>query len=114
MPKAGTGTGTKGSAGTRGTAGTRTGTEPSAGPLETCALLTMEPNALMAPIHSRMPLIIAPGDYAEWLDPETPASRVRALVAPWEPTAWTAYRVSLRVNAVANDDAGCVAPLGAA
>ena len=59
-------------------------------------------------------LIIAPGDYAEWLDPETPAARVRALVAPWDPAEWIAHRVGLRVNAVANDDAGCVAPLDGA
>jgi putative SOS response-associated peptidase YedK len=81
--------------------------------LETCAVLTMDPNALMAPIHARMPLIIAPGDYAEWLAPETPAERVRALVAPWAPGDWVAYRVGTRVNAVTNDDAGCTAPMDA-
>jgi putative SOS response-associated peptidase YedK len=96
--------------------GTATGTdgrgaENGTTALESCALLTMDPNALMAPIHSRMPVIIAPAHYAEWLSPETPAARLEALMAAWDPAAWTAYRVSTRVNAVANDDAACVAPL---
>jgi len=40
------------------------------------SLITTEPNALMQPIHDRMPVIVAPEDYAAWLDPgsATPAS----------------------------------------
>jgi putative SOS response-associated peptidase YedK len=81
-------------------------------PLETCTVLTTEPNALMAPIHSRMPVIIDPSAYAAWLAAETPAEAARTLMAPWDPRAWTAYRVSTRVNAASLDDAACVAPLG--
>jgi len=38
--------------------------------IETCALLTIEPNELMAPIHSRMPVILNPDAYDDWLDPD--------------------------------------------
>lgn len=79
--------------------------------VESCAVLTTEPNTLMAPIHSRMPVIIDAADYAEWLGAETPAARVASLAGAWAPEAWTAYRVSTRVNAVAHDDAACSAPL---
>jgi putative SOS response-associated peptidase YedK len=93
--------------------GTGTGTGAgSDSALETCAVLTTEPNELMRTIHSRMPVIIGAEDYAEWLAPNTPSARVSALMAAWDPAAWIAHRVSMHVNAVANDDAACVTPLG--
>lgn len=79
--------------------------------VESCAVLTMHANALMAPIHERMPVIITPSDYAAWLSPDTTVARAQQLLAPWASTDWTAHRVSTRVNAPAHDDAACVAPL---
>lgn len=79
--------------------------------LETCAVLTTEPNALMAPIHSRMPVIIPPSAYADWISPTSTAETARALLAPWAPEEWRAHRVGTHVNAVANDDVRCVTPL---
>jgi putative SOS response-associated peptidase YedK len=38
-----------------------------AAPLATCAIVTCEANAVLAPIHERMPVVIAPEDYALWL-----------------------------------------------
>lgn len=35
----------------------------------TCAILTTTPNALVAELHDRMPVILAPEAYALWLDP---------------------------------------------
>jgi putative SOS response-associated peptidase YedK len=37
-------------------------------PLETCTIITTAQNDLMAPIHNRMPVILAPTSYDEWLD----------------------------------------------
>ncbi|MHB1094863.1 MAG: SOS response-associated peptidase [Gemmatimonadaceae bacterium] len=79
--------------------------------IESCTILTTEPNALMAPIHSRMPVIIPPASYATWLSAGTSPADARALLAAWDPAEWQAYRVGLRVNATANDDLACVAPL---
>ena len=79
--------------------------------IESCTILTTEPNALMAPIHSRMPVIIPPASYAVWVSADTSSTDARALLAGWDPAGWRAYRVELRVNATANDDAACVAPL---
>ena len=39
-------------------------------PRVTCAIIVTQANELMARIHERMPVIIAPEDYARWLDPE--------------------------------------------
>ena len=79
--------------------------------IESCTILTTEPNALMAPIHSRMPVIIPPASYASWLSADTSPADARALLAGWDATGWQAYRVGLRVNATANDDAACIDPL---
>ena len=38
-------------------------------PLESCAMITTGPNALMEPIHHRMTVILNPQDYTRWLDP---------------------------------------------
>jgi len=38
--------------------------------LESFSIVTTEANALMAPVHNRMPVILAPGDYDRWLDAE--------------------------------------------
>ncbi len=36
--------------------------------VDTAAILTVPANDLVAPIHDRMPAVIAPGDFADWLD----------------------------------------------
>jgi putative SOS response-associated peptidase YedK len=38
--------------------------------LESAVLITTEPNAMMAKIHNRMPVIIMPEDFGRWLDAE--------------------------------------------
>jgi putative SOS response-associated peptidase YedK len=76
--------------------------------VESCALLTTSANALMQPIHDRMPVIIGAEDYATWLSPTTERNTVSALLRGWDPSDWTAVRVSTHVNAVAHDDAACI------
>jgi putative SOS response-associated peptidase YedK len=36
--------------------------------IETAAIITTEPNPVVAQIHDRMPVVIHPDDYAKWLD----------------------------------------------
>ena len=71
--------------------------------LDSCTILTTQANALLADVHDRMPVIIAPQDYARWLDPA--ANEVADLLAPYPAEAMTWYPISMRVNAVRNDDA---------
>jgi putative SOS response-associated peptidase YedK len=71
--------------------------------LDSCTILTTPANALLAGVHDRMPVIIAPQDYARWLDPA--ANEVADLLAPYPAEAMTWYPISMRVNAVRNDDA---------
>jgi putative SOS response-associated peptidase YedK len=77
--------------------------------LDTCTVLTTEANALLRGIHGRMPAIIAPADYARWLDPDN--DDVSDLLEPYRTDAMTWHRVSSRVNAVRNDDASLIVPV---
>ena len=83
----------------------------SAGPEETCAILTTTPNGLMAPIHDRMPVILAPEAWARWLDPGTPEAEALALLGPCPAEGLVAHPVSPRVGSVANEGPGLIAPL---
>ncbi|HZW37238.1 MAG: SOS response-associated peptidase [Deltaproteobacteria bacterium] len=85
---------------------------PGAGGVETCTILTTDANAVLVPIHDRMPVILPRGEYARWLDPslQDPDS-LAALLVPYPPEGMLAIPVSPRVNSPAVDDEGCIAPL---
>jgi putative SOS response-associated peptidase YedK len=82
------------------------------GVIETCAILTTSANAVLAPIHDRMPVIVPPTGYARWLDPALQdTDSLAPLLAPFPPEAMFAFPVSPRVNAPTADDERCMAPL---
>ncbi len=77
----------------------------------TCTLITTAPNALMARIHDRMPVIVPADRYDAWLDPALPLDDARAMLAPYAPEAMRAYPVSRAVNDPKNDDPAVLEPL---
>lgn len=81
------------------------------GAIASCAVLTTDPNDLLAPIHDRMPVILSPGDYDRWLDPESrdPATLL-PLLRPYPPDAMVAFPVRTLVNNPAADDPRCIEP----
>ena len=82
---------------------------PEEGPLESCTLLTTEPNELLEPIHNRMPVILAADDYRQWLDPtiQKPEA-VAMLLRPLPAEGMTSYPVTTYVNSPTRDDARCI------
>lgn len=77
--------------------------------IESCTLLTTEPNELMCPIHNRMPVILDPKDYDLWLDPEVKQPEVlQSLLHPYPSEKMMAYPVSKAVNKPSNDTAECI------
>src|SRR5437867_4454934 len=77
-----------------------------------CTILTTEPNELLAPIHNRMPVILDPKEYEQWLDPASQqGDRLKPLLLPYPHDQMTAYPVSLRVNNPRNDDRTCIEPI---
>lgn len=85
---------------------------PDGSNILSCTIITTQPNALMEPIHNRMPVILSPEAYPLWLAPgEQDTAPMSALLAPYPPTQMTAYPVSTLVNSPANDSPRCIAPL---
>lgn len=81
-------------------------------PLESCTLITTGPNALMAPIHHRMPVILGSKDYDDWLDPSLQTvERINVLLRPFPSDEMKAYPVSPIVNNLQNDQPECVKPI---
>ena len=76
--------------------------------IETCSILTTTPNALLADVHDRMPVIMPLEHYDLWLDPGFKGTDdLRELLRPYEPSLMRRYPVSTRVNLVKNDDPYC-------
>ncbi len=93
-----------------GLAGIWTWYRPESGaPVPTCAILTCAANDLMAPIHNRMPVILAPGARERWIDPGGDANpSLRALLTPFAAEEMEAYEVSTFVNSPQRDSPECV------
>lgn len=81
-------------------------TDPASGStLLTCTILTTEPNGLMEPIHNRMPVILSPEAYTEWLDPaQTDKQKAAQLLVKFPADQMVAYPVSHKVNNVRDDE----------
>ncbi|GJM45405.1 MAG: DUF159 family protein [Gemmatimonadota bacterium] len=80
--------------------------------LHTCAIVTGEPNELVAGVHDRMPVIVPRERREAWLDPEHQDPTTLAhLLQPLAADLMTLHPVSTHVNAPRNDDPECVAPL---
>lgn len=76
-----------------------------------CTIITTTPNELVAELHNRMPVILPPGAYDQWLDPaEQPADELDRLLKPYPAVLMAAYRVSTLVNNPSNDSPECIAP----
>ena len=84
---------------------------PDGSPLRSCTIITTTPNAVAAPIHDRMPVILRPEDEQFWLDHAvTDASDLLPLLVPYPSELMESYAVSRRVNVPVIDDPELVLP----
>jgi putative SOS response-associated peptidase YedK len=80
--------------------------------VESCTVLTTQPNELVREVHNRMPVILKPENYELWLDPEIQdARRLKPLLGAFPAEQMTAYPVSRWVNKPQHDDPTCIEPL---
>ena len=88
--------------------------DPATGkPLESCCIVTTSPAPTVAHVHDRMPVIVPPDAYAEWLDPKNEATdRLARLLEPCGRPDLQAHPVSRRVNDARNQGPELVASLG--
>ena len=77
---------------------------PEGDALTTFTILTTTPNELMAPIHDRMPVIVAPKNYERWLDTGSKSTPSHDLLQPYPAEEMEAWTVSDQVGNVRNND----------
>ncbi len=88
-----------------------TWTSKSGEEVHTCTIITTEANAIMSPIHDRMPVIIPQSSQDLWLDTTALPEDLLGLIAKYPAGEMELYPVSTLVNSPKNDSAECVIPL---
>jgi len=77
--------------------------------IESCTIVTTEPNERLAEVHNRMPAILPPETYDVWLDPDQQDSAtLQPLLKPYPSDALAWRAVSTVVNNPRNDVPECV------
>jgi putative SOS response-associated peptidase YedK len=79
------------------------------GEIDSACIITTSANATVAPIHARMPVVIAPENFELWLTGEIGAAN--ALLKPAPDDLFAAFPVSDRVNKADADDPGLIEPV---
>lgn len=77
--------------------------------IESCTIITGQPNALLAPIHDRMPVILDEADYEAWLDSDNPLL-LEQLLRPYPADELAIHPVSQAVNNPSHDGPKLIEP----
>lgn len=79
--------------------------------IRSCTIITGQPNEVVAPIHDRMPVMLPPSAWSEWLDPENDdLDTLGKLLVPAPAKLITTHPVSTRVNSVRDKDSALIEP----
>lgn len=82
--------------------------------LRSCTIVTGQPNEAVAPIHDRMPVMLPPSAWAEWLDPANDdVAALGQLLVPAPARLLTVHPVSTAVNNVRSRGAELAEPADA-
>jgi len=84
---------------------------PGAVPYKFCTIITTEASDQVRDIHNRMPLILNPEAYDEWLDPDNKEpAKIEELLRTVYVMELKRYKVSKLVNRVENNSKACIEP----
>ncbi|MFZ0379974.1 MAG: SOS response-associated peptidase [Solirubrobacteraceae bacterium] len=78
--------------------------------LRTCTILTTAANEAIAPLHDRMPVILAPEAESAWLEPADSPEHLRRLLGGLDPGGTALRPVGPAVNDARYDGPDCLAP----
>ena len=79
--------------------------------IRSCVIITTEPNALMAPIHDRMPVVLPESAWDTWLDRDNnDVGALQKLLVPAPPEEFEAWPVPLLVNKPTNNGPELIEP----
>jgi putative SOS response-associated peptidase YedK len=85
---------------------------PETGPYKSCTIITTYASDSVKDVHNRMPLILKPEAYDEWLDPDNKEpAKIEELLRSKYMKELKRYPVSKRVNWVENNSKECMEPL---
>jgi putative SOS response-associated peptidase YedK len=74
--------------------------------IKTFAIITTTPNSVLLPIHTRMPVLLTPGDERKWLEePDL------SLLNPFSAEKMEAYKVGVAVNNARNESPTLIKPV---
>ncbi|MDO9550563.1 MAG: SOS response-associated peptidase [Methanoregula sp.] len=86
--------------------------DPTGSVLATYTIITTEPNALLATVHNRMPVIVSQDHEEGWLTGEQQdAGQLKDLLAPYPAEKMVMHPVSPLVNTPSADDERVIQPL---
>ena len=78
--------------------------------LRTYTIITTEPNAMLLPIHNRMPVMLNDDDALAWMNHDALGDAL-SLLKPFPAELMDCYEVSGLVNNPQNDLAECIDPI---
>ena len=80
--------------------------------IRSCTIITTEPNKLCAPIHNRMPAILDPADYEQWLgERATSNNALQAMLKPFPAKPMECFKIGKRIGNVKYDEPGLIEPV---
>ena len=80
-------------------------------PVRTVSLMTTTPNAVVSPVHDRMPVILRPEWEKAWLDRKTSADQLKSMLVPYPAEAMQASPVSNAVSSAKIDSPDLIRPV---
>jgi putative SOS response-associated peptidase YedK len=85
---------------------------PEGQELRSFTILTMAANAVVQPVHDRMPVILLPDNEAPWLDPaQQDPQALTDLIRPFPPELMEAFEVSPAVNSPSHEGPELIDPV---
>ena len=78
--------------------------------IQSCTIITCEPNSLLAQVHNRMPVILDRNNCWDWLA-EKPENELAKLLKPYPADRMKGYPVGQMVNNPRVDDINLIKPL---
>ena len=80
--------------------------------IASCSILTTTANSLVARLHDRMPVLLSPSEYDQWLDRSiTDPQQLNGMYAPYPADPLQAIPISALINNPRHDSPDCLEPL---
>ena len=77
----------------------------------TFTVITTTPNRLANRVHDRMPVIVHPADYGNWLSPESKAADLKRLLWPFDDEPMQEHHVTPLMNNPRFEAPACIEPI---